>query len=155
MAIDTMTSEAIEVMNSTGKLVLQLTTNARRSVHGYYDLPPWSPVDGRIAFSRMDAPDSKTGDICVMDADGDNLYKVAESRAMSANGGALAQWASDGSRIYFKDRDRENPFDRMGRSGHGYIGHAPWRPANDFTRWTPACLSHQCMGITPKTTCPK
>ena len=87
MAIDTITSEAIEVINPTGRRVLQLTTNARRSVHGYYDLPPWSPVDGRIAFSRMDAPDSKTGDICVMDADGDNLYKVAESRAMSANGG--------------------------------------------------------------------
>lgn len=107
MAIDTITSEAIEVINPTGRLVLQLTTNTRRSVHGYYDLPPWSPVDGRIAFSRMNAPDSKTGDICVMDADGGNLYKVAESRAMSANGGALAQWASDGSRVYFKDRDRE------------------------------------------------
>ena len=107
MAIDLVTSEAIEVINPTGRLVLQLTTDVRRSVHGYYDLPPWSPVDGRIAFSRMDAPGSKTGDICVMDAEGSNLHTVAESQAMSPNGGALAQWASDGSRVYFKDRDRE------------------------------------------------
>lgn len=105
MAIDIATSEAVEVTNPTGRRVLQLTTNDQRSVHGYYDLPPWSPVDGRIAFSRMTEPGSTSGDICVMDADGSNLHKVAESRAMTPNGGALAQWAADGSRVYFKDRD--------------------------------------------------
>ncbi|MGA1194920.1 MAG: TolB family protein [Candidatus Latescibacterota bacterium] len=89
----------------TGRAVSQLTNNKRRSVHGYYDLPPWSPVDGRIAFSRMDTPKSKTGDICVMDADGNNLKVVASSRVMSPNDGAMAQWAADGSRIYFKDRE--------------------------------------------------
>jgi Tol biopolymer transport system component len=105
MAIDTVTSEAVQVTNPTGKRVLQLTTNVQRSVHGYYDLPPWSPTDGRIAFSRMGDPGSKVGEICVMDADGGNLRTVATSWVMSPNGGALAQWASDGSRVYFKDRD--------------------------------------------------
>ncbi|MBT5832950.1 MAG: hypothetical protein HOH77_22395 [Candidatus Latescibacteria bacterium] len=90
---------------NTGRSILQLTNYIQRSVHGYYDLPPWSVIHGRIAFSRMDAPDSKTGDICVMDADGGNLRTVATSRVMSPNDGAMAQWAVDGSRIYFKDRD--------------------------------------------------
>jgi Tol biopolymer transport system component len=53
----------------------------------------------------MATPQSKTGEICVMDADGGNLKTVAHSRVMSPNDGAMAQWAVDGSRIYFKDRD--------------------------------------------------
>jgi len=98
--------EAVTFVDAaTGRSVLQLTTSDRRSVHGYYDLPPWSPVDGRIAFTRMDAPDAKTGEIFVMDADGGNLVQVATSRAMSPNDGAMAQWSADGRRVYFKDRD--------------------------------------------------
>lgn len=63
-----MSSEARHVQGKkTGQNILQLTNDTRRSVHGYYDLPPWSRVDGRIAFSRMDAPDSGRGDICVME----------------------------------------------------------------------------------------
>jgi hypothetical protein len=90
----------------TGREVLQLTNSSQqRSVHGYYDLPPWSPTTGSIAFSRMAAPDAEVGDICVMDADGDNLTSVAHSRAMSPNGGALVQWSAGGRRVYFKDRD--------------------------------------------------
>ena len=101
-----MGKEAKQVVDEqTGRSILQLTDNNQRSVHGYYDLPPWSAVHGRIAFSRMDAPDSKVGDICVMDADGGNLQVVATSRVMSANDGAMAQWSVDGTRIYFKDRD--------------------------------------------------
>ena len=30
----------------TGRQVLQLTNSTERSVHGYYDLPPWSPTTG-------------------------------------------------------------------------------------------------------------
>ena len=90
----------------SGREVLRLTNSSeQRSVHGYYDLPPWSPTSGSIAFSRMASPDAKVGDICVMDADGDNLTTVAHSRAMSPNGGALAQWSADGHRVYFRDRD--------------------------------------------------
>ena len=98
--------EAFTVTDSiTGRRVLQLTNAERRSVHGYYDLPPWSPVDGRIAFTRMDAPDAKAGEIFVMDGDGDNIIRAAASRAVSPNDGAMAQWAADGRRVYFKDRD--------------------------------------------------
>jgi len=88
----------------TGRSILQLTSHTRRSLHGYYDLPPWSTLDGRIAFSRMDSTESNDGDICVMDADGDNLRTLTTSNVMSTNGGALAQWSLDGKRIYFKDR---------------------------------------------------
>lgn len=107
----------------TGWDVLQLTQHARRSVHGYYDLPPWSPVDKRIAFSRMDAPDSRQGDICVMDADGEHLKVVASSRVMSANDGAMAQWAADGSRVYFKDREGDQRLIGWVNPDTGETGH--------------------------------
>jgi len=89
----------------TGRSVLQLTGDGQRSVHGYYDLPPWSTADRRIAFTRMDDPAAKSGEVCVMDVDGGNLRTLAPSRSASANGGALAQWSADGARIYYKDRD--------------------------------------------------
>ena len=88
----------------TGRTVLQLTNSELRSVHGYYDIPPWSPVDRRIAFSRL-APGAREGDIYVMDDDGGNLRRLASSRAMSSNDGAMAQWSADGRRIWFKDRE--------------------------------------------------
>ena len=88
----------------TGRTVLQLTNSDLRSVHGYYDIPPWSPVDRRIAFSRL-APGAREGDIYVMDDDGGNLKRLASSRAMSSNDGAMAQWSADGRRIWFKDRE--------------------------------------------------
>ncbi len=91
---------------ATDRQVLQLTNSSeQRSVHGYYDLPPWSPTTGSIAFSRMASPNAKSGDIFVMDADGDNLTCVAQARAMTPNGGALAQWSADGRRVYFRDRE--------------------------------------------------
>ena len=37
----------------TGREVLQLTNSDQRSVHGYYDLPPWNRQTGQIAFSSM------------------------------------------------------------------------------------------------------
>jgi len=49
-------------------------------------------------------PGAREGDIYIMDADGGDLTYLARSRAMSANDGAMAQWAADGRRVYFKDR---------------------------------------------------
>lgn len=89
----------------TGRRVLQLTNSScERSVHGYYDLPPWSRTTGRIVFSSA-VPGATEGDIYVMDRDGDNITYLAHSRVMTANGGALAQWSADGRRIYFKDME--------------------------------------------------
>lgn len=102
-------SEAFEFHDRiTGRRVRQLTNSTQRSVHGYYDIPPWSPDGSRLAFSRMD-DDAREGDICVMDADGGQLRVVAHSRSMSANDGAMAQWAADGRRVYFKDREEHAP----------------------------------------------
>lgn len=89
----------------TGREILQLTNSDKRSVHGYYDNPPWCPVTKRIVFSSME-PGCTEGDIYVMDADGSNLTYMAHSRSMSANDGAMAQWSADGKRIYFKDREK-------------------------------------------------
>lgn len=88
----------------TGREVLQLTNSDERSVHAYYDNPPWCPVTGRIAFSSMQ-PGSDEGEIYLMDADGSNLTYMAHSHSMTANDGAMAQWSADGKRIYFKDRE--------------------------------------------------
>ena len=97
--------EASEFLDpATGRRVLQLTGSTMRSVHGYYDLPPWSPKDRRIVFSRM-APGSSEGEIWIVDQDGGNPRRIAESKAMTSNDGARAQWSSDGSRVYFQDRD--------------------------------------------------
>lgn len=92
----------------TGRQVLQLTSSWQRSVHGYYDIPPWSPRDGRIAFSSM-APGEREGDIYVMGPDGADVTFLTRSRAMSANDGAMAQWSADGRRVYFKDREEHGP----------------------------------------------
>lgn len=92
----------------TGRQVLQLTNSGERSVHAYYDNPPWCPVTGRIAFSSL-APGATEGDIYIMDADGGNITYLAHSRAMTANDGAMAQWAADGKRVYFKDREDGRP----------------------------------------------
>ena len=85
--------------------VLQLTKSTTlRAVHGYYDLPPWDRVTGRIAFSSLE-PGATEGDIYMMDRDGANLTYLAHSNMMSANGGSRCQWAVDGSRVYFADRE--------------------------------------------------
>jgi Tol biopolymer transport system component len=90
----------------TGQEILQLTnSDEARSVHGYYDLPPWSPTTGQIAFTSMTAPDAEEGDVYIMDRDGANITHLAHSRAVSANGGAMAQWSADGQRVYYKDKD--------------------------------------------------
>ena len=98
------TSEASTYTDpATGREITQLTSSDERSVHGYYDIPPWSPTTGQIAFSRI----SKHGDVaavCVMEEDGSDLRRLAESRAFSANDGAMTQWSYDGARIYYKDR---------------------------------------------------
>jgi len=40
-------SEAMQFQDlRTGRSILQLTSHARRSLHGYYDLPPWSTCGG-------------------------------------------------------------------------------------------------------------
>jgi Tol biopolymer transport system component len=90
----------------TGRSVLQLTNSNERSVHGYYDLPPWSPTTGRIAFSSL-GPHSTEGDIYVMERDGSDIARLAHSRAMTSNGGAMAQWSADGRRVYYKDREAD------------------------------------------------
>jgi Tol biopolymer transport system component len=92
----------------TGREVLQLTNSGERSVHAYYDNPPWCPRTRRITFSSME-PGCTEGDIYVMDADGSNLTYMACSRSMSANDGAMAQWSADGKRVYFKDREKGQP----------------------------------------------
>ena len=88
----------------TGREVLQLTNSRQRSVHGYYDLPPWSRRTGQIAFSSLE-PGATEGGIYVMERDGANITYLAHSRAMSANDGAMAQWSADGKRVYCKDRE--------------------------------------------------
>jgi len=88
----------------TGRKVLQLTNSGQRSVHGYYDLPPWSRQTGQIAFSSL-LPGAVEGDIYVMGRDGSDITHLGRSRSMSANGGALVQWSADGERVYFRDRE--------------------------------------------------
>lgn len=93
----------------TGRTVRQLTNHPQqRSVHAYYDNPPWCPKTRRIAFTRL-LPHATEGDIYVMDDDGDNLTYLAHSRNVTANDGAMAQWSADGRRIYFKDREADTP----------------------------------------------
>ncbi len=92
----------------TGREVRQLTQSSERSVHGYYDLPPWSPVDGRIAFTSL-APGASEGDVYMMDRDGANITYLAHSRDVSSNDGAMAQWSHDGRRVYFKDEEDGAP----------------------------------------------
>lgn len=108
----------------TGRRVLQLTDSTERSVHGYYDLPPWSPTTGQIAFSSL-APGATGGDIYIMDRDGGNITHLASSRAMSANDGAMAQWAVDGRRVYFKDREDDQPLIAWVEVGTGERGSYP------------------------------
>lgn len=102
-------SEAVPFVDDvTGQKVLQLTNSAEHSVHAYYDTPPWCPSSGRLAFSRR-RPGATGGDIVVMDADGNNLARLAHSRVMTPNHGAMAQWSPDGRRVYFRDRDGHEP----------------------------------------------
>ena len=99
------TKEAITFQDPvTKRQVHQLTNADLRSVHAYYDNPPWSPVNKRIAFSRL-APLATEGEVFVMDVDGDNLEKLASSNAMTSNDGAMVQWSADGDRVYYKARD--------------------------------------------------
>ena len=59
----------------TGRTVRQLTDGDLRSVHGYYDVPPWSSADGRIAYTRM-TERVEEGEVWVMDEDGLSPRKV-------------------------------------------------------------------------------
>lgn len=88
----------------TGRKIRQLTDGDLRSVHGYYDVPPWSPTDGRIAYTRMDAG-SDTGEVWMMGEDGSAARQVGTSRSLSANDGARAHWMADGSRICYRDME--------------------------------------------------
>ena len=88
----------------TGRQVTQLTNGEKRSVHSYYDIPPWSKADNRIAYTRLEAG-AHEGEIWVMDVDGGNPRKLADTRSVSANDGAHAQWTPDGDRICYQDRD--------------------------------------------------
>jgi len=90
----------------TGRDVLQLTGSTElRSVHSYYDIPPWSPATGRIAFTRMET--DPEGQVWTVDGDGDGPTLVAVSRTVSANGGAMSQWSADGHRVYYRDREAD------------------------------------------------
>ena len=98
-------SEVSEFTDSiTGCAVRQLTGAALRSVHSYYDIPPWSPTSGQIAFTRL-AAEGSGGDICIMERDGSDLRTVAQTREVTPNDGAYPQWSADGERVYFRDRD--------------------------------------------------
>ena len=100
-----MSSESIQFKDRvTGKSVTQLTNGDLRSVHSYYDIPPWSKKDQRIAYTRQEAG-AHEGEIWVMDVDGDNPRKLADTRSVSANDGAHAQWTPDGTRICYQDKD--------------------------------------------------
>ena len=98
--------EAFAFVDPVTKMpVLQLTNHPTlRSVHGYYDLPPWDRVTGRIAFSSLE-PGAHEGDIYMMDRDGGNITYLAHSNTMSSNDGSKVQWAVDGSRVHFQDRE--------------------------------------------------
>jgi Tol biopolymer transport system component len=98
-------SESIQFKDRvTGKSVTQLTNGDLRSVHSYYDIPPWSKKDQRIAYTRQEAG-AHEGEIWVMDVDGDNPRKLADTQSVSANDGAHAQWTPDGTRVCYQDKD--------------------------------------------------
>ena len=100
-----MLSESIQFKDRvTGKSVTQLTNGDLRSVHSYYDIPPWSKKDQRIAYTRQEAG-AHEGEIWVMDVDGDNPRKLADTQSVSANDGAHAQWTPDGTRVCYQDKD--------------------------------------------------
>ena len=95
-------SEVSEFTDSiTGCAVRQLTGAALRSVHSYYDIPPWSPTSGQIAFTRL-AAEGSGGDICIMERDGSDLRTVAQTREVTPNDGAYPQWSADGERVYIE-----------------------------------------------------
>lgn len=119
---------------TTGRSVLQLTHSPRRSVHGYYDICPWSPDGARIVFTRMDSPGSRQGEICVMDADGNNLTSLATTNRVAPNDGARPQWSSDGRRVYFNDTDSQ------GNPGIGFY---------DFSVGQLGCASGQLRMMAP------
>ena len=98
-------SEAIQFEDRvTGRTVTQLTNGEARSVHSYYDIPPWSRKDNRIAYTRLEQG-AHEGEIWVMDVDGANPRKLTDTHSVSANDGAHAQWTPDGDRICYQDRD--------------------------------------------------
>ncbi len=88
----------------TGRSVRQLTEGTVRSVHSYYDIPPWSRKDQRIAYTRQEAG-ANTGEIWIMDVDGGAPRKLADTHSVSANDGAHAQWTPDGTRVCYQDRE--------------------------------------------------
>jgi len=88
----------------TGRTVRQLTDGDIRSVHSYYDIPPWSSKDQRIAYTRLEQGASE-GEIWIMDVDGAHPRKLADTRSVSANDGAHAHWTPDGTRICYQDKE--------------------------------------------------
>jgi dipeptidyl aminopeptidase/acylaminoacyl peptidase len=74
----------------------------------YISFARFSPVGKQIAFIKI--PDTQipftVGELCVMDADGTNARKLAES---DAGHGYAANWSPDGMKIAFVKR--ENPED--------------------------------------------
>lgn len=109
----------------TGRTILQLTNSDEHSVHGYYDLPPWSPTTGQIAFTRMSSARAQQGEIYVMDRDGANLTRLCATNAVSPNDGARAQWSFDGERIYYEDREQDQRLLAWVNPATGERGHYP------------------------------
>jgi Tol biopolymer transport system component len=109
----------------TGRRVRQLTNGDKPSVHAYYDSPPWHPVTGQVVFSRR-RDGTTEGEVFVVDADGANLTSVGWSRAMVPNCGAMAQWGTDGRRVYFRHHDGVSPlvrwFDLDTAESGSYLG---------------------------------
>ena len=99
----------------TGQLVRQLTGGNAHHVHGYYDLPPWSPATGQVVLTRMSAPSAPEGEICMVEPDGTGLAVLADTRAVGANGGALAHINANHLLPFFVYIERTQPRARARR----------------------------------------
>ena len=105
--VDGSTEREEYVDKETGARVIRLTNNAEyNDLHAYYDMSPWSPDGSKIVFSS--APAVKDGhppnaQIYMMDADGANIRKLADSPGISTveDSNRRPMWAADGESVYF------------------------------------------------------
>ena len=102
-----------------------LTDGAEHTVHAYYDIPPWSPRNGRIVFTRMAEPDSSEGTVCTMAPDGSGVCELGTAHGVGPNTGARPQWDCEGRRVYFKDIDKQGSLVRWVDTESGEEGF--WR----------------------------
>ena len=96
----------IYVMNPDGTNLINLTQSPERSDSH----PSWSPDGKQIVFS--------TGDIWVMDADGENQRNLTNHHAGDIN----PEWSPDGRQIAFtSDRNSDWEFDIWGGNWEVYV----------------------------------